>query len=147
MQPFRFRLETLLKFRRMKEEEAQIQLAHSTSVFMQEKEKLEACEQQLAGHIETIRSQQQQPVTVATLKMLHDYHDKIKKDINSQQIRLVDAATRRREDLAVLEQAMKAHKLVKKLREKRLLQYQTEMLRDEQKHLDELGLQVFSRHQ
>jgi len=145
MQAFHFRLDTLLKFRRMKEEEAQIQLAQSTAVVLREKERLSAIQQNLALHIDAIRARQQQPVTVATLKMLHDYHDKIKKDISIQELQLTTAATRRQEDLAVLEQAMKAHKLVKKLREKSLLQYQTEMLRDEQKHLDELGLQVFAR--
>jgi flagellar protein FliJ len=145
MQAFEFRLDTLLKFRRMKEEEAQIQLALSTARFLREKEKLETFQQNLAAHIDTIRNRQQQPITVATLKILHDYHDKIKKDIINQQLQLMDATTRRQEDLAVLEKAMKAHKLVKKLREKRWLQYQTEMLHDEQKHLDELGLQVFAR--
>ena len=146
MQAFQFRLDTLLKYRRMKEEEAQIQLAQSTALLLREKECLDAFQQDLASHIETIRDRQQQPITVATFKMLYDYHDKIKKDIINQQLQLMLATTRRQQDLSVLEQAMKAHKLVKKLREKRLLQYQTEMLHDEQKHLDELGLQVFARH-
>jgi flagellar protein FliJ len=146
MLPFQFRLDTLLKFRRMKEEEAQIQLAQSTALLLQEKERLETFVQDLAVHVDTIRSQQQQPVTVATLKMLHDYHDKLKKDIISQQIQLEQAVTRRQETLAVLEQAMKDHKLVKKLREKKLLQYQTDLQHDEQKNLDELGLQVFARN-
>ncbi|MDR3592755.1 MAG: flagellar export protein FliJ [Negativicutes bacterium] len=145
MQTFHFRLDALLKFRRMQEEEAQIKLAQSTAAFLREKERLDSFQQNLSLHLDTIRNQQKQPVTVATLKMLHDYHDKIKKDIVGQQLLVTEAATRRREDLAVLEQAIKAHKLVKKLREKRFLQYQTEMLHEEQKSLDELGLQVFAR--
>jgi flagellar FliJ protein len=78
--------------------------------------------------------------------MLSIYNDKIRGEISEQQQRIHTATNRQQECISNVKQAMKTRKIVEKLREKRLLQYQTEMLRDEQKVLDELGLQVFARN-
>ncbi|HWQ61249.1 MAG TPA: flagellar export protein FliJ [Negativicutes bacterium] len=146
MRPFQFRLETLLKFRRLQEEQAQIRLAEATAAFVAEQELLAALEDDLSGHVADYRRRMREPVTVSTLKMLRDYYDKLKGDIACQQERVDAAAQKRRECLAVLEEAAKARKLVEKLKEKRLAQYQAEALLEEQKLLDELGLQAFSRN-
>jgi len=145
MHAFQFRLEPLLKYRRMLEEQANIKLAEITAIYLHEKDCFTALETCLSNHLNMMRSRQSQPITVAALKMLQDYHDKVKKDLIIQSARLEEAESQRQESLHLLEEAMKARKVVEKLRERRLLQYQTEMLQDEQKHLDELGLQAFSR--
>jgi flagellar FliJ protein len=53
---------------------------------------------------------------------------------------------KRRECIVLLEEAARKRKLVEKLKEKRLAQYQAEALLVEQKLLDELGLQAFVRN-
>ncbi|MDR3563805.1 MAG: flagellar export protein FliJ [Negativicutes bacterium] len=146
MAAFHFRLEALLKLRRMQEEDAQIKLAQATAAFLSEQERLDALNQQLNSHVDNIRNQQQQPTTIATLKMLQEYHDKIKEDIKLQHINLQQASLRRQEKLKVMEEALKMRKVVEKLREKRFQQHQNEVLVEEQKQLDELGLQIFSRN-
>jgi flagellar FliJ protein len=145
MRPFQFRLETLLKFRHMQEEQAQIRLAEATAKYVAERERLSALQDSLAGHLADFRSQLSETVTVETLKVLHIYADKLKRDVSAQAIRVETAAQSRQECIAALEEAAKARKLVEKLREKKLAQYQAEALMEEQKMLDELGLQAFSR--
>lgn len=146
MRPFQFRLETLLKFRRMQEEQAQIKLAEATAQYVAERERLAALEGVLADHVADYRRTLAEPVTVAVLKMFRDYTDKLKGDISLQHVRVESAAQRRQECLTALEEAARARKLVEKLREKRLAQYQAEALLEEQKLLDELGLQAFVRN-
>lgn len=145
MRPFEFRLETLLKFRHMQEEQAQIRLAEATAKFVAESDRLSALKSSLSGHLSAFREHLSEPVTVATLKVLRDYADKLNEDVSAQAIRVQTADHSRREAIAALEEAAKARKLVEKLREKRLAQYQAEALLEEQKLLDELGLQAFSR--
>ena len=146
MRPFQFRLETLLKFRRMQEEQAQIMLAEATARYAAEREALAALEAELANHVADYRRTLAEPVTVAVLKTFRDYNDKLKGDISLQHVRVESAAHRRQECLTALEEAARARKLVEKLREKRLAQYQAEALLEEQKLLDELGLQAFVRN-
>jgi flagellar FliJ protein len=146
VRPFQFRLETLLKFRRLQEEQAQIKLAEATAAYVAEQERLAGLEEELADHVADYRRRLREPVTVATLKMFRDYYDKLKGTIAHQQERVAAADQIRRECLAALAAAAKARKLVEKLKEKRLAQYQAETLREEQKLLDELGLQAFSRN-
>lgn len=146
MQPFQFRLETLLRFRRIQEEQAQITLAQATAEYLAAQEVLAALEITLGRHIEVFRLTRQERVTVATLKMFQQYHDRIKEDITSQATRVEAAADRRQDCIKKMEEAVKARKLVEKLREKRLRQHNLEALQEEQKYLDELGLQVFSRN-
>ncbi len=145
MRPFQFRLETLLKFRHMQEEQAQIRLAEATARYVAERDALTALQSSLTGHMDNFRNQLSEPITVAILKVLRDYADKLKGDISAQALKVEAADHSRRECIAALEEAAKARKLVEKLREKKLAQYQAEALLEEQKLLDELGLQAFSR--
>jgi flagellar FliJ protein len=146
MQPFNFRLETLLKFRRIQEEQAQIALAQATAAYLAAQEVLTGLEAKLERHTDAFRLRRQERVTVATLKMFQNYHDRIKEDITNQSIQVESAARLRLECIKKMEEAVKARKLVEKLREKRLRQHNFEVLQEEQKHLDELGLQVFTRN-
>jgi flagellar FliJ protein len=146
MVPFQFRLETLLKVRRMKEEQAEIRLAEATAALVAEQGRLTALESAMADHVADYRRALGEPVAVATLKTFRDFNDKLKGDIDHQQVRVENAAQERRKCLTILEEAARDRKLVEKLREKRLAQYRAEAQREEQKLLDELGLQAFSRN-
>jgi flagellar FliJ protein len=146
MHAFHFRLESLLKYRRQLEEQSLIRLASATAELLQEQELLNNLQEESAEQLIALEECQQGIVTVAKLKMLRDYNDKLKEDIILQKQQVDQAAARRQLRIDETEQAMKDRKLVEKLREKRLLQYQKEMLLEEQKELDELGLQIFSRN-
>lgn len=146
VRPFHFRLETLLKYRRLLEGQAQIKLAQATAEYMAEHDRLAALRSELQNQEARFREESQKPLTIAAFKIFQQYHDKLDRDISQQLVKVQTADTKRRECIAALEEAVKARKLVEKLREKRLAQYHAENLQEEQKVLDELGLQAFVRN-
>ncbi|MBP2642419.1 MAG: flagellar export protein FliJ [Firmicutes bacterium] len=146
MQAFHFSLETLLKVRRIEEEEMQIKLAEASAKVKTEKERLALLNDKLTAHINEYRSKQRDKISVSILNVFHYYNDKLKEDIIDQHS-CVDMANKQfQQRLVLLEQAVKARKLVEKLREKRLAEYQAECLAEEQRVIDEQGLQVYSRN-
>ncbi len=145
MKKFRFRLETLLKFRKMQEEQAQIKLAEATNRLRTEQELLGGLQHKLTVTLGLLNKAQAGNPTIETLKAYSYYVDKIKSDIIAQQELVAKAAAYRQECLIVLEAAIKQRKLVDNLREKRFEQYNYQLLQEEQKILDELGTQAFVR--
>lgn len=145
MKKFRFRLETLLKFRRMQEEQAQIKLAEATDRLRKEQELLGDLQNKLALNLNRLNNEQAGQPTIETLKTFSYYIDKIKSEIVAQLEQVAKAKAYRQECLTILEAAIKQRKLVDNLRKKRLEQYNNELLQEEQKILDELGTQAFMR--
>ncbi|MBP2650212.1 MAG: flagellar export protein FliJ [Firmicutes bacterium] len=146
MKTFHFSLETLLKVRRLEEEELQVKLADATAKLMAEKERVILLQTKLAEHISNFRNGQKEKVTVSTFNDFHIYHDTLKRNIVVRNEQVEIAQGFHSQCLAALQQAVKARKLVEKLRKKRLLEYQAECLAEEQKLVDEQGLQVFNRN-
>lgn len=146
MKKFQFRLETLLKFRKMEEEQAQIKLGEASARLYKEQELLREQENKLTATLDLLNKEQTACPTIETLKTFGYYIDKIKSDIVKQEEQVAKAASYRQECLTALETAMKQRKLVDNLRNKRLEQYKAQLLQEEQKLLDELGTQVFMRN-
>ena len=145
MKKFRFRLETLLKFRKMQEEQAQIKLAEATNRLQKEQELLGNLQNKLASNLELLNTEQAGQPTIEILNIYSYYIEKIKSEITVQMEQVAMAASYRQECLTILEAAIKQRKLVDNLRKKRLEQYNEELLQEEQKILDELGTQAFMR--
>jgi flagellar FliJ protein len=146
MQRFQFRLETLLKIRKMHKEQAQIHFSQAVERLHLEQEQLTVFENKLFEAINSFRSRQKaERLMIDTLISFQYYFDKTKEEINGQQQKIRLADQYRQECLATLKEAVKHCKLVEKLREKRLQQYQLEVLVAEQKILDEIGTQRYAR--
>ena len=145
MKRFRFRLETLLKFRKLQEEQAQINLAEAMDRLRQERERLMALEQTLAVNTDVLRQCQQEGSTVEILKLYQNYLDKIKRDIVAQKAVVARADEHHRNCLRLMEDAMKKRKVVENLKERRRQQHEEEELREEQGLLDEMGIQLYTR--
>lgn len=146
MKKFRFRLETLLKFRKMEEEQAQLKMTEASIRLYKEQELLNQLQNNLVVSFDLLNQEHSGSPTIETLKTFGYYIDKIKREIIHQQEQVAKAEIYRQECLVGLEAAMKQRKLVDNLREKRLEQYHTELLQEEQKVLDELGTQAFMRN-
>lgn len=138
-------MEALLKFRKIKEEQAQLQLAEAVDILRKEREHLTSLEKNLEENTDVLRQCQQQGSTVEILKLYQVYLDKIKRDIHAQKLVVAKAEHHHRDCIKVLEEAMKMRKLVDNLKERRKLQHELEELREEQKLLDEMGIQLFVR--
>ena len=145
MKPFRFRLETLLEFRKMQKEQSQIIFLQATNQLRIEKELLVELEGKLTENMQLLRVSQQQSLPVEKLKFFQYYFDKINKDISNQNETIAQAKEHCEECLQKLAEAEKNHKIVEKFREKKLQHYQIEAIQEEQKLLDEIGLQIYTR--
>jgi len=145
MKPFSFRLEALLEFRKLQKEQSQITFLQATNQLRSEKELLTELEDKLAENIALLNTRQQQSLPIEIFKSFQDYFDKISKDIVKQNQCVLQADAHREECLLVLTEAERNHKIVEKFREKKLQNYQIEALNEEQKLLDEIGIQIYTR--
>lgn len=145
MKPFRFRLETLLDFRKIQKEQAQVVFLKANDQLRREKQLLADFKDKLADNMELLRVSQQQSLSIEKLKFFQYYFDKINNDIVKQKESIVQANQYCQECLQNLAEAEKNHKIVEKFREKKLQNYQIEAINEEQKLLDEIGLQIYTR--
>lgn len=145
MKPFRFRLEKVLEFRKMHKEQSQLAFQQATRQLRIEKEALAELDDTLSEYSALLYTQQQQSLSIERFKSFRYYIDKISNDISKQKLLVIKAEEHRQECLSILVEAEKNHKVVEKYREKKLLQYQEDTMKEEQKLLDEIGLQVYIR--
>ena len=145
MKPFQFRLEALLEFRKMQKEQCQITFLQATNKLRNEKELLTEFEGKLAENVIFLHNRQQQCLSVEVLTSFRYYFDKISKDIATQTESIIQADEYCKQCLHALAEAERNHKIVEKFRERKLQHYQIEALSEEQKILDEIGLQIYSR--
>ena len=146
MQKFQFKLQRLLDFRKIREEQAEAEFAKATRVFLQEKEVLRRLEIKLTDTFEQLKQEQGKPSSLLMLKLFQDYIDTTREGIKQQAISVAAAADRRQQCLRKLEEAVRKRKGVESLKDKKIQQYHEELLREEQGFLDELSTQRYIRH-
>jgi flagellar FliJ protein len=146
MQRFNFKLQKLLDYRKIREEQAQAEFAKATRVFLLEKEKLRQLENTLVETFDLLKVEQRKPSSLLMLKMFQDYIDRTREGIRQQAVKVTAAADRRQTCLRIYEEASRKRKVVDNLREKKLEQYQAEVLHEEQAFLDDLAGQRYIRN-
>lgn len=146
MQKFRFKLQRLLDFRKIREEQAEAEFAKATRVFLHEKELLRQLETKLADAFSRLKLEQEKSSSLLTLKLFQDYIDTTREGIKLQAVKVAAAADRRQQCLRKLEEAARKRKGVESLKEKKLQQYHEEALQEEQAFLDELSGQRYIRN-
>ena len=145
MRRFQFKLQRLLDFRKIREEQAQAEFAKATRVFLHEKDKLEQIQEVFAETLAGMKAEQEKPSSSIMLKMYQEYIDTVREGIRLQSAKVAAAAERRLKSLKAYEEASRRRKAVDNLRDRRLQQYQEEVLLEEQAFLDELGGQRYNR--
>jgi flagellar FliJ protein len=146
MQKFLFKLQRLLDFRKIREEQAEVEFAKATRVFLHEKELLKQLEIKLMSTLDGLKIEQGKPISLLMLKMFQDYIDRTREGIKFQTTKVAVAAERRQHCLKLYEEASRHRKIVDNLRERKLQQYQEETLHEEQEFLDELSSQRYIRN-
>ena len=146
MQKFRFKLQRLLDFRKIREEQAEAEFAKATRVFLHEKEQLRQLETNLSDTFDRLKQEQEKHSSLLTLKLFQDYIDTTREGIKLQAVKVTAAADRRQQCLRKLEEAARKRKGVESLKEKKLQQYHEEALQEEQAFLDELSGQRYIRN-
>ncbi|GIV15901.1 MAG: flagellar export protein FliJ [Armatimonadota bacterium] len=137
MRRFVFSLQKVLDYRQQREEqavrafaEAQAQLLHEQAVLHRLLSEREGCLR---------RSHRRQRLAVELLDVEQAYLSALEERIEAQRGRVVEAVRVLEEKRQALTQAQRERKALERLREKHYEQWRQEMLRIEQKALDELA--------
>ena len=147
MKKFRFKLETLLGVTRRKKEDAERLFAEATRKLEEERvrltELLEEMQRVQAEYKE--QTQEGKRISVGRLMTYTSYVNWKREQIEQQQQIIMQAQAERQKRLKELLQLMSKLKSIEQLKEKRLQQYNAELLFEENKMLDEIGLQLYMR--
>ena len=147
MKKFRFKLETLLSVTRRKKEDAERLFAEATRILEEERARLAVYleEMQKAQAEYTEQTKEGKRISVGRLMTYTSYVNWKRRQIEEQQQVILYAQNERQKRLKELLELMSKLKSIEQLKEKRLKQYQDELLFEENKMLDEIGLQLYMR--
>ena len=147
MKKFKFQLETLLKVTRRKKDDAELKFAEASR-------HLEACRAKLQELIRELQEGQEEfaemtaegkTVKVGVIMTYNSFFNWKRNQIERQQDVILKATQDKQQKLKILMQIMTYLKSIEQLKEKRLNEYNAELLFEEQKMLDEIGLQLHMR--
>lgn len=147
MKKFKFQLETLLKVTRMKKEDAEVAFAEASRKLEEAREGMNTllAEMQQGQHDYEALSKEGTRVTIGKLMAFNSFFAWKREQIEMQQNILLQLRGEKQKKLKALMDIMSYLKSIEQLKEKRLQEYQAEALAEEQKMLDEIGLQLTMR--
>ncbi|MBR2216285.1 MAG: flagellar export protein FliJ [Selenomonadaceae bacterium] len=147
MKKFKFQLETLLKVTRMKKDEAEVRFAEVSRKLEDQRYHLRLLldEMQKGQREYEELSQEGKRVTIGRLMIFNSFFAWKREQIEMQQNLILQTKEERQKRLKELMDVMSYLKSIEQLKAKRFEEYTAEFLAEEQKMLDEIGLQLFMR--
>ena len=149
MKRFKFQLETLLKVTKRKKEDAEQKFAAASRALEENRQRLQMLLREMKqGQDEyaALVTGEGKTVKVGVIMTYNTFFNWKRQQIEAQQMAVIDAMNEKQRRLKVLMKLMTQLKSIEQLKEKRLREYNEEVLREEQKMLDELGLQMTMRN-
>ena len=148
MKKFRFQLETLLRVTRSKKEDAEVAFAKAARVLEDRRAHMQLLldEMQRGQRDYEAISKEGKRVTVGRLMDFHSFFAWKREQIEMQQQIVLTAKAERQKRLKDLMEVMSYLKSIEQLKEKRYQEYKAQALAEEQKALDEIGLQLYMRN-
>ena len=148
MKKFKFQLETLLRVTRSKKEDAEVAFANASRALADKRAHLQLLLEEMQRgqrEFENI-TQEGKRVTVGRLMDFHSFFQWKRGQIEMQQQLILQAKAERQKRLKELMEVMSYLKSIEQLKEKRYQEYKAQALAEEQKALDEIGLQLYMRN-
>ncbi|SDP23313.1 flagellar export protein FliJ [Selenomonas ruminantium] len=147
MKKFKFQLETLLRVTRRKKDDAEREFAAASRRLEEAREGLQTllAEMQKGQRDYDALSQEGVRVTVGRLMAFNSFFAWKREQIEMQQGIVLQMKGEKQKKLKALMAIMSYLKSIEQLKERRWQEYQAEALREEQKMLDEIGLQLTMR--
>jgi flagellar FliJ protein len=148
MKKFKFQLETLLRVTRSKKEDAEVAFANASRALEDKRAHMQLLleeMQQGQREFESI-TQEGKRVTVGKLMDFNSFFQWKREQIEMQQKLILQAKAERQKRLKELMEVMSYLKSIEQLKEKRFQEYKDAALHEEQKMLDEIGLQLYMRN-
>ena len=147
MKKFKFQLETLLRVTKRKKDDAEMKFAEASRY-------LEECRAKLQDLMHELQEGQEEfaeltaegkTVKVGVIMMYNSFFNWKRDQIEQQQQVILKAMQDKQQKLKILMQIMTYLKSIEQLKEKRRNEYNAAVLAEEQKVLDEIGLQLHIR--
>ena len=147
MKKFKFQLETLLRVTRRKKDDAEREFAAASRRLEEAREGLQTllAEMQKGQRDYDALSQEGVRVTVGRLMAFNSFFAWKREQIEMQQSIVLQMKGEKQKKLKALMEIMSYLKSIEQLKERRWQEYQAEALQEEQKMLDEIGLQLTMR--
>ncbi len=147
MKKFKFQLETLLKVTQRKKDDAELKFAEVSRRLEQEHDKLQVLLKEMKqGQIEYAElTGEGKTVTIGVIMTYNGFFNWKRQQIEDQQKVILKTTQEKQQKLKKLMELMTYLKSIEQLKEKRLREYNEELLFEEQKMLDEIGLQLYVR--
>lgn len=147
MKKFKFQLETLLRVTRRKKDDAEMAFAEVSRRLEQHRARLQELlrELQEGQHEYTKLTAEGHTVKVSVIVTYNNFFNWKREQIEQQQQLILKTMQERQQKLKKLMELITYLKSIEQLKEKRLREYKAELLAEEQKFLDEVGLQLHIR--
>ena len=147
MKKFKFQLETLLKVTRRKKDDAEMKFAEVSRRLEEHRAHLQDLLRELQeGQAEYAeRTSAGKTINVDVIVTYNNFFNWKREQIEQQQQLILRTMQERQQKLKILTDLMTYLKSIEQLKEKRLREYNEAALAEEQKFLDELGLQLTMR--
>ena len=147
MKKFKFQLETLLKVTKRKKDDAEMQFAEASRYLEECRAKLQVLMRELQESQEefTELTSEGKTITIGQIMIYNSFFNWKRQQIEQQQQVILRAMQDKQQKLKILMKIMTYLKSIEQLKEKRLNEYNAEVLFEEQKLLDEIGLQLHIR--
>ena len=148
MKKFKFQLETLLKVTRRKKDDAELKFAEASRYLEECRAKMQALMRELQEVQEEFAEMtgEGKKVTIGVIMTYNSFFNWKRDQIEQQQQVILRATQDKQQKLKILMKLMTYLKSIEQLKEKRLNEYKAELLAEEQKTLDEIGLQLSMRN-
>ena len=142
---YKFKLEPVLRYRRLLEEDIQKDFAVLRRQLLDEEERLSYFEQlrdRLSGELQ---EKQMKSISVSDLILHTDYLNQVSTEIEKQSEKVLEAEKNVDEKREELVGAMKNRKTIDRLREKGLKAHLQELSKKEQDLMNEAAINIFNR--
>ena len=136
-----------MKVTKRKKDDAEMQFAEASRKLEEQRAKLQVLLEELAeGQKEFAdMTSEGKTVTIGIIMMYNEFFNWKREQIERQQQIILKATQDKQQKLKILMQLMTYLKSIEQLKEKRLREYNAELLFEEQKMLDEISLQLSMR--
>lgn len=144
---FNFRLEALRQYRNFQEDAVQRELAEAQRHRDQEIDRLQSLLDKRTRAEESLRREQEKSTNGPHMALYDSYLNRLATEIADQRIRISQAEAQCSLKMQELLEAMQNRKTIDKLKEKDLQAYIENLNQHEQKFLNEIAINQFTRNQ
>ena len=143
---FKFKLEALRKYRNFQEDALQKELARAQRNRDQEIDRLQLLLEKRSRAEESLKHAQEKSTHGAHMALYDVYIKRMTGEITDQRLRIEEADALCNEKIQLLLEAMQNRKTIDKLKEKDLQAYMENLNQNEQKFLNEIAINQFTRN-